>query len=281
MKAIENPHTHEVAIDTELARLEGLQGQAYQRIESDRNAIHSFAGDKSTQEGGREGRGVMSARYDADALPAGRVRQDRIAGMWRKAKEQGAIIVVVAVPLLGGRFHAGFEVGEWRASMCHDLHTRADLALACGRRRARSRNQADPNEGGELMAQNDKDGGASFGSLDIVPSGRILPSVSISADMKVNLGDYNSAGAFVSISGVTAETTEAEMDAALANGKIAWDKLRADLREKLQAIRAEREAETEAEHERRAQRRGDSCGERLPKAERGNDLCAECADEPL
>lgn len=90
------------------------------------------------------------------------------------------------------------------------------------------------------MAQTDPEGSA---PLDIVP--RILPSVSISADMKINLGDYNSAGAFVSISGVTAETTEAEMDAALANGKIAWDKLRADLGAKVKQIRAEREAERE------------------------------------
>ena len=46
------------------------------------------------------------------------------------------------------------------------------------------------------------------------------------------------------------------MEAALANGRIAWDKLRADLREKVQAIRAERDAELEAEQDRRAQRRG-------------------------
>lgn len=104
------------------------------------------------------------------------------------------------------------------------------------------------------MAQTDQPEGSP--PLDIVPSGRILPSVSISADMKVNLGDYNSAGAFVSISGVTAETTEAEMDAALANGKIAWDKLRADLGAKVKQIRQDRAAELDAGQEARAQRRG-------------------------
>jgi hypothetical protein len=90
--------------------------------------------------------------------------------------------------------------------------------------------------------------------LDIVP--RILPSVSISADMKINLGDYNSASAFVSLSGVTAATTEDEMDAALANAKIAWDKLRADLGAKINQIRVDRTDELDAGQEARAQRRG-------------------------
>ena len=99
-------------------------------------------------------------------------------------------------------------------------------------------------------------------ALDIVPSTRIEPTLSISVDMKVNLGDYNSAGAFVSMSGVTAETTPEEMDRVLETGKIAWDKLRADLSAKVQAIRGEREAaleqqrlEREAAAEERAERR--------------------------
>ena len=92
-------------------------------------------------------------------------------------------------------------------------------------------------------------------ALDIVPATRIEPTLSISVDMKVNLGDYNSAGAFVSMSGVTADTTPEEMDRVLANGKVAWDKLRADLSAKVAAIRAQRDAERDAEFEGRQSRR--------------------------
>jgi len=63
------------------------------------------------------------------------------------------------------------------------------------------------------------------------------PSLSLSVEMKVNLGSYNSAGAFVSMSGVTRETTEEEMDGLLANGRMAWEKLRADLAEKVRQLK--------------------------------------------
>jgi hypothetical protein len=63
------------------------------------------------------------------------------------------------------------------------------------------------------------------------------PSLSLSVEMKLNLGNYNSAGAFVSMSGVTAETTEDEMDRLLANGHVAWEKLRADLAEKVRQLK--------------------------------------------
>lgn len=79
----------------------------------------------------------VSARalQDADQLPAGLKRQARIAGMWAAAKLVGAL--VVGAPILGGKWSAAFIVGDWRAPLCHDLHTREDLALKCGRRRAR------------------------------------------------------------------------------------------------------------------------------------------------
>jgi hypothetical protein len=63
------------------------------------------------------------------------------------------------------------------------------------------------------------------------------PSLSLSVEMKVNLGNYNSAGAFVSMSGVTAETTQEEMDGLLANGRVAWEKLRADLAKKVTQLK--------------------------------------------
>lgn len=63
------------------------------------------------------------------------------------------------------------------------------------------------------------------------------PSLSLSVEMKVNLGNYNSVGAFVSMSGVTAETTEDEMDRLLSNGRVAWEKLRADLTEKVRQLK--------------------------------------------
>ena len=62
-------------------------------------------------------------------------------------------------------------------------------------------------------------------------------SLSLSVEMKVNLGNYNSASAFVSMSGVTAETTQEEMDGLLENGRVAWEKLRADLSKKVTQLK--------------------------------------------
>ena len=77
----------------------------------------------------------MSARLDADRLPAGTARMNRRAAMFETARETGAVIV--AVPNLGGKFSGGIEVDDWRTRLCLDLHTREDLAITCGRRRAR------------------------------------------------------------------------------------------------------------------------------------------------
>lgn len=63
------------------------------------------------------------------------------------------------------------------------------------------------------------------------------PSLSLSVEMKVNLGNYQSASAFVSMSGVTAETTQEEMDGLLENGRVAWEKLRADLAKKITQLK--------------------------------------------
>ena len=66
------------------------------------------------------------------------------------------------------------------------------------------------------------------------------PTLSISVEMKINLGNYNSASAFVSMSGLTAETTEDDMDRLLSNGRVAWEKLRADLSAKVTEIKQRR-----------------------------------------
>ena len=50
--------------------------------------------------------------------------------------------------------------------------------------------------------------------------------------MKVNLGNYESADAFLSLSGLEAGTTPEEMAALLDTGKIAWGELTKRLGEK-------------------------------------------------
>lgn len=48
------------------------------------------------------------------------------------------------------------------------------------------------------------------------------PRVSVSVAMKVNLGNYESADAFVSVSGLKEGATAAEIEALLDTGKLAW-----------------------------------------------------------
>lgn len=62
-------------------------------------------------------------------------------------------------------------------------------------------------------------------------------SISLSVSRKINLGNYESADAFVSISGVTAETTEAEIDALIeGKGALAFQKIAAALNEKVKTV---------------------------------------------
>jgi len=63
------------------------------------------------------------------------------------------------------------------------------------------------------------------------------PRLAISVEMKVNLGNYESGSAFVSMNGLTARTAPEEMEALLANGQLAWDKVRTDLAAKVAEIR--------------------------------------------
>lgn len=61
-------------------------------------------------------------------------------------------------------------------------------------------------------------------------------TLSVSLSRKVNLGNYESADVFVSISGATIGTTEAEVDELLSN-RIVWDRLKDELRERCEEIR--------------------------------------------
>lgn len=66
------------------------------------------------------------------------------------------------------------------------------------------------------------------------------PTVSISVSMKANLGNYESADAFVSLSGLKEGTTEEEIERLLDTGKIAWTVMTARLGEKIAELRAKR-----------------------------------------
>ena len=67
---------------------------------------------------------------------------------------------------------------------------------------------------------------------DIVPV-RIVGSVlmgTVSVARKVNDGNYGAGEVFFNIQGITAETTDAEMDAMLDQEQIAFDKIRAKIK---------------------------------------------------
>jgi hypothetical protein len=63
------------------------------------------------------------------------------------------------------------------------------------------------------------------------------PTITVSMSRKVNLGNYESADAFVSMSGVRANMTEEELDPLLETGKLAWDMVRNALIEKVREMR--------------------------------------------
>lgn len=50
--------------------------------------------------------------------------------------------------------------------------------------------------------------------------------VAISVDLKVNLGNYESAAAFVSLSNIPVGASESDIEAALDTGKLAWSLIR-------------------------------------------------------
>ena len=54
-------------------------------------------------------------------------------------------------------------------------------------------------------------------------------TITVSVSRKVNLGNYESADYFVSLSGLKAGTTAAEMEPLLETGRVAWERVRAAL----------------------------------------------------
>jgi hypothetical protein len=63
------------------------------------------------------------------------------------------------------------------------------------------------------------------------------PTVSVSVAMKVNLGNYESADAFISVSGLEAGATEAQIEQLLDTGKLAWGMLTTRLGAKVAEMR--------------------------------------------
>ena len=64
-------------------------------------------------------------------------------------------------------------------------------------------------------------------------------SVTMSVQMKVNLGNYESADAFLSVSGVTADTTEEQLAEILDGpGRVSYELLKKHLGERIAEIRA-------------------------------------------
>ena len=66
------------------------------------------------------------------------------------------------------------------------------------------------------------------------------PTVTVSMSRKINLGNYESADCFVSLSGVRAGMTPEEMEPLLETGKVAWSKVADALREQVRSVREAR-----------------------------------------
>ena len=59
---------------------------------------------------------------------------------------------------------------------------------------------------------------------------------SVSLSRKINLGNYESADVFVSVSGATAETTQEEVTQLLSN-RIVWDALKDELGRRVNEVK--------------------------------------------
>jgi subtilase family serine protease len=62
--------------------------------------------------------------------------------------------------------------------------------------------------------------------------------VSISVSLKVNLGNYESADAFVSLSNVPVGASAEEIDEALSTGKLAWGLIKGRVMAQAEELRA-------------------------------------------
>ena len=61
--------------------------------------------------------------------------------------------------------------------------------------------------------------------------------VSVSISRKINLGNYESADAFVSLSNIPVGATQEEIEEALATGRLVWDALKPELVAKARELR--------------------------------------------
>lgn len=62
-------------------------------------------------------------------------------------------------------------------------------------------------------------------------------TTAVSLSRKVSDGNYGTAEVFLSISGITAETTEEEMDEQLEQGKVAFSKLATAVKHRVKDMR--------------------------------------------
>jgi len=66
-----------------------------------------------------------------------------------------------------------------------------------------------------------------------------IPTITVSLARKVNLGNFESADVFMSINGITHETTEEDMNALLDGpGAVAFNCIRNRMKEKVAELRA-------------------------------------------
>ena len=65
-------------------------------------------------------------------------------------------------------------------------------------------------------------------------------TVTVSMSRKVNMGNYESADVFVSISGAKAGMTAEELEPLLTTAKVAWDTVKIALVEQIRKIKDER-----------------------------------------
>ena len=63
------------------------------------------------------------------------------------------------------------------------------------------------------------------------------PTVTVSMSRKINLGNYESAECFVSVSGVREGMTAEEIAPLMETGKVAWEQVRAALIEQMRDVR--------------------------------------------